>query len=234
MPSSRGDSQTTHTIIFTDSVSLLQQRTVKWEAQTGTCQCSTSTFKNCGCTALDMPRRRKRNKLTDRWAKQPSQVTCVSEDLKCCGHYQQAQSQDMTGGEIREKRKNSMSFLQRSREGHHQSDERWKELFQRQRWGNLWETGRIAHTHGLFRVHRYHLELNWSKLSWHILLLLQQFTVDLPSSTVTPVWNSPATDCRLAIRASFLPTCAPCESITKPVTVHLYSPLEERHLKRIS
>ena len=51
---SRGDSQTTHAIILTDLVSLLQK--VEWEAQTGMCLCSTSTFENsCGCTAQDMP-----------------------------------------------------------------------------------------------------------------------------------------------------------------------------------
>ena len=36
---------------------------------------------------------------------------------------------------------------------------RWTlEPFQRQRWGNFWETG--WSTYGLFRAHRYHLELN--------------------------------------------------------------------------
>ena len=46
---SRGGSQTTHVIILT--ISLLQ-----WEAQTGICQCLTSTFENSyGCTALDIP-----------------------------------------------------------------------------------------------------------------------------------------------------------------------------------
>ena len=50
----RGDSRTTHAIIFTDSMSLLQK--VEREAQTGMCQWLTSTFENsCGCTALDMP-----------------------------------------------------------------------------------------------------------------------------------------------------------------------------------
>ena len=69
---SRGDSQTTHAIILTDSMNLLKK--VEWEAQTGMCRWSTSTFENsCGCTALDAP--------------------CFSEDLKCseaydttCGH----------------------------------------------------------------------------------------------------------------------------------------------------
>ena len=53
---SRGDSGTTRAIIVTDSMSLLQKVTVEWEAQTGMCRWSTSTFENsCECTALDMP-----------------------------------------------------------------------------------------------------------------------------------------------------------------------------------
>ena len=40
------------------------------------------------------------------------------------------------------------------------------EPFQRQRWGNFWETGWSAY--GLFRAHRYHLELNWTEQSWHV------------------------------------------------------------------
>ena len=41
---SRGDSQGTHAIFLTDSMSLLQK--VEWEAQTGMCQWSTSNFEN--------------------------------------------------------------------------------------------------------------------------------------------------------------------------------------------
>ena len=50
---SRGDSETTHASILIDLMSLLQN--MKWEAQTGMYQWSTSTFEYlCGCTALDM------------------------------------------------------------------------------------------------------------------------------------------------------------------------------------
>ena len=42
---SRGDSQTTHTAISTDSVSLLKKR-FKWKAEAGMCQCSSSTIGN--------------------------------------------------------------------------------------------------------------------------------------------------------------------------------------------
>ena len=43
------------------------------------------------------------------------------------------------------------------------NNEKWDgELFQRQGWGNFWEMGRV-HAYGLFWVHRYHLELNWTE-----------------------------------------------------------------------
>ena len=41
----------------------------------------------------------------------------------------------------------------------HLSVKQTLEPFQRQRWGNFWETWRSAYR--LFRAHRYHLELNW-------------------------------------------------------------------------
>jgi len=45
--------------------------------------CSTSTFGNsCGCNALDLPECREMTEQTDWRVKQPSQVACVSEDLK--------------------------------------------------------------------------------------------------------------------------------------------------------
>ena len=51
---------------------------------------------------------------------------------------------------------------------------RTQEPFQRQQCGNFWETG--WSTYGLFWVHRYHLELNWTELlsccfSSHICLM---------------------------------------------------------------
>ena len=47
---SRGDSQITHTIIFT---ACYKKCKVEWEAQTGMCRWSKSTFETyCGCTAL--------------------------------------------------------------------------------------------------------------------------------------------------------------------------------------
>ena len=53
---SRGDSQTTYAIILKESVSLLQELKIEiWEAQTGMCQRSASTFENSyRYTALDV------------------------------------------------------------------------------------------------------------------------------------------------------------------------------------
>ena len=89
---SRCNSQTTHATILADSMSLLQK--VEREAQTGVCKISTFTFENsCGCTALDMPEWKETTEQIDWRAKQPSQVTYISENLKCweawdttCGH----------------------------------------------------------------------------------------------------------------------------------------------------
>ena len=38
------------------------------------------------------------------------------------------------------------------------------EPFQRQHWGHFWETG--WSTYGLFRAHRYHLQLIWIEQNW--------------------------------------------------------------------
>ena len=79
---SRDDSQTTHSIILTDSKSLLQK--VECEAKAGMCQYLTLTFRNSsGRTALNMPEWREMTKQTDWWAMQPSQVVFILEDLKC-------------------------------------------------------------------------------------------------------------------------------------------------------
>ena len=52
---SRGDSQTTHTIILTDSMSLIRKVKSGMGTQTGMCQRLTYTVEDCcGRTALDM------------------------------------------------------------------------------------------------------------------------------------------------------------------------------------
>ena len=63
-----------------------KKRQVDWETKTGMCWWLTSTFKNSyGCTALVMPEWREMTEQIDWRAKQPSQVACFSEDLKCWG-----------------------------------------------------------------------------------------------------------------------------------------------------
>ena len=55
-----------------------------------------------------------------------------------------------------------MIFLERTREGHHQSDEHWN-CFK----GDDGETSERwdgAHNYGLFQAHRHYLELNWTEL----------------------------------------------------------------------
>ena len=109
--------------------------------------------------------------MPDRLAgKQPSQEACFSEDLKCweawdttCGH----RAKDITS---------SIAWRREVWKEEARDDLRWQdergpasvrrtlELFQRQRWGNFRETGWSAY--GLFRAHRYHLELNWTELNW--------------------------------------------------------------------
>ena len=82
----KGDSQTTHAIILTDWMSLLQKVKVEWEAKIGMHQWSTSILENsCGCTALNMQGWREMTKKIDWQVKQPSQRACVLEDLKCWG-----------------------------------------------------------------------------------------------------------------------------------------------------
>ena len=141
----------------------------KWEAQTGMCQWSTSTFQNsCGCTALDMLEWREMTEQTDWRAKQPSQEACFLEDLKrwkawdsTCGH----KAKDITP---------SVSWRRETLKEEALDDLPWKdergpssvrrtlEPFQRQRWGHVWETGWSSY--GLFRAYRYHLELYWTEL----------------------------------------------------------------------
>ena len=62
------------------------------------------------------------------------------------------------GGERCRKSKHSMTFLERKRKGHRQSDQHWH-CFK----GNIGETHEMGcSTYGLSWAHRYHLELNWT------------------------------------------------------------------------
>ena len=80
----RRDSQTTHAIILTHSISLLQKVKSGMRSPDGMCRWSTSTFENsCWCSALDMQECREMTEQIDWRANQQSQVACFSEDLKC-------------------------------------------------------------------------------------------------------------------------------------------------------
>ena len=87
-----------------------------------------------------------------------------SEVLRSLRHYLRAQSQGHHTTDRLEERgmergsARRSSFKGRERAIVSQTYRRTLEPFQRQRWGNFWETGRNAY--GLFRAHRYHLELN--------------------------------------------------------------------------
>ena len=148
---------------------------MEWEVQTEKCRWLTSTIDNsCGCTALGMPEWRETTEQIDWRAKQPSQMACFSEDLKCweawdttCGH----NAKDITpllAWRREALKEEALDDLPRKDERRPSSIRRKWELFQRQRWGNFWETGWSAYW--LFRAHRCHLELNWTeqKESSHI------------------------------------------------------------------
>ena len=93
-----------------------------------------------------------------------------SEDLKSgeawdkpAGTKPRTSPRRLPGGEMRWKRKRQTIFLERTREGHRQSDEHWNRFK-----CNFGETSKRlggAHNYGLFRAHKYHLELNWTDSS---------------------------------------------------------------------
>ena len=128
-------------------------------------------------------------------AKQPSQVTCISEDLMCwgswdttCGH----KAKDITPliawrRETYLKRKCSEIFLEteRMRNGHRQSGQHWN-CFK----GNTGETPETGWSaYGLSQAHRYHLELNWTELvgrCWGVLTFPLTFYWSSSSSRLCP------------------------------------------------
>ena len=109
------------------------------------------------CTVLDMPRWRKMTAEIDRQSKQPSQVACASERLKCWG------ARNTTCGQNAKDVTPSIALWRKAHKEEALGDLPWKdengpcispirrtlELFKRQRWGK-------------FRAHRYHPKLNLS------------------------------------------------------------------------
>ena len=57
----------------------------------------------------------------------------------------------------------TLDDLLRKDERRPSSVRRTLKMFQRQRWGNFWETGWSAY--GPFQAHRYHHELNWTEVT---------------------------------------------------------------------
>ena len=146
---------------------------MEWEAQIGICRWSTSRLENtCGRTALDMPEWREMTEQIDWRAKQPSQVACFSEGLKCWGAWDTTyghKAKDITPlitwrreAMIEE----ALDDLLRKDERGTSSIRRTLKPFQRQRWGNFWEMGWSEY--GFFRALTYHLELNWTQPNWTV------------------------------------------------------------------
>ena len=127
---------------------------VEWEAQTVMCQCPTSTFKNsCGCTVLDTPEWREMTEQTDCMAKQPSQVACISEDLKCqgawettCGHKAKDMTQLTAWRDVwKEEALNDLPSDSKKRP---LPIRQMMKQFQQWQWGNFWATGSSTYIWG--------------------------------------------------------------------------------------
>ena len=133
------------------------------------CQWLTSTFENsCGCTALYMPEWREITEQIVWLAKQLSQIACFSEDLKCWGAWDTTcryKAKDVTPSSSWRRetlKEEAIDDLPWQDERGPSSIRRTLKPFQRRHWGNFWETGWSAC--GLFRAHRFHLELKWTEL----------------------------------------------------------------------
>ena len=128
--------QHTHTVILTDSVSLIA--TKGW---VGSPDWNVPFENSCGCTTLDMPEWREMTEQIDWRAKQPPQVAFFSEDLKCreawdttCGHL----AKDITPRREALKEE-ALDDVPTKDERGPSSVRHWNRCGQRQRWGNFWE-----------------------------------------------------------------------------------------------
>ena len=89
-------------------------------------------------------------------------MACYSEDLKCWEAWDKAKDTTPLIAWSREALKEeALDDLHWEDERGPSSTRRTLEPFQRQCWGNFWEMWWSAY--GLFRAHRYHLELNWRR-----------------------------------------------------------------------
>ena len=132
---------------------------MEWEAQTGICL--SPNFKDsCKCTTLDILGSREMTGQIDWQAKQPSQVACISGDLKCWGTwdttYRHKAKKSHNRSSRREKhrqRKCSMTFLERWE----RATVNWNSFK-----GNAEETSSERWLYRLFQVGRCCSELNWN------------------------------------------------------------------------
>ena len=136
---------------------------VEWEAQTGMCQWSTPK-RPVGVLPWTCRTEGKwpSSTLAGKTTLTNGLLLGRSEVLRSLRHYLRTQSQGHhtidhlveRGVERRSVRRSSL----KGRECHRQSDEHWNR-FKGNGWGNFLETWWSPC--GLFRAHRYHLELNW-------------------------------------------------------------------------
>ena len=116
-----------------------------------------------------MLERREMTEQTDWWVKQPSQVACFSEDLKCWGAWNTScphKAKDIMPSTIwrKEAWKEVMldNLLWKDERG--PSSIRWTlQPFQRQRWRNFWEMEWSAY---VFFLKCMDTILNWTELKW--------------------------------------------------------------------
>ena len=137
---------------------------VEWEAQTGLCRWSTSNFKNsCGYRYAGVKGNDRADRLEGKATITSDLCLGRSEVMRNLRQYLRAQATDVTPSIAWRReawKEEALNDLPWEDERGPSSVRRTLEPFQRQRWGNFWETGWSAY--GLFWTHRYHLELNWT------------------------------------------------------------------------
>ena len=110
------------------------------------------TVHSCRCAVLDMSESREMTEQTDWREKQPSQMACVSEPLRCSGTRNTTSGHNTkgitpsipwkSGLERGSARRSSLEiFLERTRKSHSQSDQRWSCFTSGRRWGNFLKDG---------------------------------------------------------------------------------------------
>ena len=142
---SRGDSQTTHAVILTDSMSLLQKMKRWMESLDWNVSMVAIHLRKLPWAYYPGHAGVKGNDWADRLVgKQPSQVACISEDLNCWGAWDTTcrhKAKDITPLIWRREvwKEEALDDLPWKDERGSSSMRRTLELFQKQCWGNVWE-----------------------------------------------------------------------------------------------